>query len=114
MTAASQTKSHKPRRDPQDSVSFDVSDADRRLIRNIIDRTAAKAKEFGAPINKMTMIMDLTATHANGCPLRLADLLAADDFNLFHDVFGISRHINRNTGKLENCFLPRFRVKSAA
>ena len=52
--------------------------------------------------------MDITACHANGNPLRLAELLSADDFNFCHDVLGIRRHINRETGQLENCFVPRF------
>ena len=58
--------------------------------------------------------MDFTAVHANGNPLRLADLLAADDFNFAHDAFGIARHLNRTNGQLENCFLPRFTQKQAA
>jgi len=33
-----------------------------------------------------------------------------------HDVSGIARHLNRETGRLEGCFLPRFsdHSKSAA
>ncbi len=46
-------------------------------------------------------------------PLRLADLLAADDFNFAHDVFGIMRHIDRRTGRLDNHFVPRFCSESA-
>jgi len=52
--------------------------------------------------------MDVTACHANGNKLDLAGLLAADDFNFSHDVFGIYRHIDRDTGKLGNCFRPRY------
>ncbi len=52
--------------------------------------------------------MDITAAHRNGCPLKLDELLKAEDFDFAHDVFGIRRYINRKTGKLENCFLPRF------
>jgi hypothetical protein len=59
-------------------------------------------------IAKQNLTMDLTAVHANGNPLRLAALLAADDFNFAHDVYGIQQHINRNTAKLENHFSPRF------
>lgn len=51
--------------------------------------------------------MDISATHFH-CPLRLADLLDADQFNFAHDMRGIQRHLNRRTGKLENFFLPRF------
>jgi hypothetical protein len=52
--------------------------------------------------------MDITACHLNGCKLDLAKLLAADDFNFAHDVLGIRRHIDRETGQLMNCFRPRF------
>ena len=51
--------------------------------------------------------MDLSATHAV-TPLRLGDLLAADDFHFAHDVFGIMRHIDRRTGRLDDHFVPRF------
>jgi hypothetical protein len=51
--------------------------------------------------------MDLMATHANGCPLDFAKLAGFDDFNLVHDVSGIQRHIDRDTGTLGGCFLPR-------
>ena len=58
----------------------------------------------------MDTIMDIAAAHLNGCPLKLDELLHADDFNFLHDVFGIMNNINRQTGKLENNFLPRYAV----
>lgn len=79
-------------------VSFDVSSADTEIIRKIVDRADGN----------FDMMMDITACHANGCALNLAGLLNADDFNFAHDVYGISTHINRKTGKLEHCFCPRF------
>lgn len=51
--------------------------------------------------------MDLIACHSNGCPLDYAKLLEFDLFNLAHDILGIGRHLNRITGQLENCFVPR-------
>lgn len=45
---------------------------------------------------------------ADGCPLKLEALAKADEANFAHDVFGIRRHIDRETGKLGDCFLPRF------
>ena len=57
---------------------------------------------------KLTVIMDIESTHNNGCKLNLYELLKADDYNFIHDVNGIRRHINRNTGKLEDCFIPRY------
>ena len=56
----------------------------------------------------MDAMMDIEACHSNGCPLRLNELLATDDGNFGHDVFGIRRHLDRETGKLGGCFLPRF------
>lgn len=58
--------------------------------------------------NVLAMSMDITAVHLNGCPLRLSELRNADDSNFYHDLYGIASNINRETGKLENCFLPRY------
>lgn len=55
--------------------------------------------------------MDITAVHANGNQLDLTALLAADDSNFAHDVFGIRRHLNRDTGELEDFFTPRFSAR---
>jgi predicted Zn-dependent protease with MMP-like domain len=57
--------------------------------------------------DKMSTMMDIQASHALN-PLRLDDLLAADDFNFAHDIYGIANHIDRDTGELTDCFLPRF------
>lgn len=95
-------------RKSQDSVSFTVSPADAAIIDKIIDRYQADAKKHGVKIDRLSSRMDITACHANGNPLRLADLLAADDFNFCHDVFGIEDHLDRSTGKLLHHFSPRF------
>jgi len=55
---------------------------------------------------RATLQMDLGACHvAEG--LDLQKLLDADTFTLIHDVAGIHLNINRETGKLEDFFLPR-------
>lgn len=54
------------------------------------------------------VIMDLEACHCNGCPLDLDGLLAANQGDFGHDVLGIRRHLNRRTGLLQDCFLPRY------
>ena len=71
-------------------------------------KIAARAKALNPELDQIDVALDLMETHLNGCPLRLDDLLAADDFNLMHDVYGISAHLNRETGQIEDCFLPRF------
>jgi hypothetical protein len=52
--------------------------------------------------------MDITLCHMNGCELRLDKLLMSNEYDFTHDVEGISKHINRDTGKLEHLFWPRF------
>lgn len=89
-------------------VSFTVSTTDRAIIKQIVDRAVALAKKNGAIVfDSQSIKMDITATHANGNPLRLQDLLVAPDFDFAHDIYGIHRHLNRKTGKLMNCFSPR-------
>ena len=78
------------------------------LISKIADRAVALADGVGYHINKMQTVMDIEACHCNGNPLQLEELLNADDFNFVHDVWGIRKHINRNNGKLEDFFVPRF------
>lgn len=78
------------------------------LQSKIADRAVAMAAKVGCKYDKLTALMDIDACHSNGTPLKLSELLAADDFNFAHDVFGIRANINRYTGQLENCFLPRY------
>lgn len=80
--------------------------ADSKLISRIARRAAA---DFAAcELTKEDIEMAITACHANGCPLRLADLLASDELNFGHDVLGIHRNIDRETGALKDNFWPRF------
>lgn len=77
------------------------------LIRKISRRAVSLYAAQGISLDRMSTQMDLSATHANGNPLDLDRLLAFDDFNFMHDITGIYRHLNRDTGKLGNFFRPR-------
>lgn len=96
-------------------VSFNVSDFDRTLIRSIVARAFRNAHlkaaldfiEESEVDARQALTMDLTACHANGCPVNLARLLDADDATFGHDITGIQRHIDRRTGKLRRAFGPR-------
>jgi len=55
--------------------------------------------------------MDLTAIHQNDVELDFKRLAEAKEFNFQHDIFGIRKHIDRNTGKLTRGFLPRLILK---
>lgn len=77
------------------------------VIRKIAARAVALSERLGHKWEKSHAVMDIMACHSKN-PLKLEELLAADDFNFGHDVFGINRHLNRDTYELEDCFLPRF------
>lgn len=94
-------------------IQFQAKDADRVLLDRIIKRAhhyAAFSETFEAEIDTA---MCITACHLNGCRLDLAKLLEADEFNFLHDVGGIVRHIDRETGKLRHHFLPRCAGRTA-
>lgn len=65
------------------------------------------------PFDRSGATMDLIACHNHGCKLDLQALVDADDFDFSHDVYGINRHLNRKTGELTDCFLPRFAAREA-
>lgn len=77
------------------------------VINAIAERAVALAASMGLDWNKRDALMDIMAAH-DAIPLKLDDLLAADNSNFAHDVFGINRHLNRQTLRIEDCFLPRF------
>lgn len=81
---------------------------ERAIIDNIIDRAVEMCmKNDGSVLDKLTLRMDISAVYVH-TPLKLEALFETDDFNFAHDVFGIMRNIDRQTGELANCFLPRF------
>jgi len=86
--------------------STEPEDAD--LIHEIAVRANRVADEVGITYAVQDAAMDLTATHLNGCPLRLQALATAPAGEFGHDVFGIRKNLNRETGKLEGFFHPRY------
>lgn len=91
-------------------ISFSVSLLDRRKIEEIADRAMGELRiaRRNDPFTRLDIVMDVTAVHANGCPLRLGALEEADAFNFAHDILGIRTHLDRETGELMDCFRPRF------
>lgn len=88
------------------TIRFDVPREHFDTIIKICERAERECKHLTG--TRMDLVMDLSATHASGCPLKLDELLNANDSDFGHDIHGIRRHINRETGRLEGCFLPRF------
>lgn len=89
-------------------VSFKVSKSERAIIEHIADRAWGLEWLRENYDDRVSLVMDVTATHANGNRLRLNDLLGTDDFNFAHDLGGICSCLDRDTGKLTGNFRPRF------
>lgn len=83
-------------------LDFDMTDEDRLIL----SRVTARCKEEGMH-DLLGIEMDLNAIHSNGCPLDFQVLFDFDLGNFNHDIGGIRAHIDRETGKLINCFSPR-------
>ena len=89
-------------------VNFNATQEETNLIVKIAERAATMCEEAGVKYDGLTINMDLTAVHCNGCRLNLDGLLHADEFDFVHDILGIRRHLHRGTGLLEGCFMPRY------
>ncbi len=83
---------------------------DYKLAKKIVKRASDEmnSRGVGIGLDEFSLQMDIIATHINGCKLKLKELLAADTGNFLHDVCGIIRHLDRTTGKLIDCFVPRY------
>ena len=88
-------------------IDWNTTKEERLIIFQISSRAVSL---IGADL--LTTTMDIVAVHLNGCPLDLNELAAADDFSFIHDIEGIARHLDRATGRLQNCFVPRFARES--
>lgn len=80
--------------------------ANRKKLMAITDRAAKLVEGLGLAACKVDIMMDLEAAHRD-TPLDFDKLLAFDDGNFGHDISGIRHHLNRRTGELEDCFVPR-------
>jgi len=93
-------------------LNWNTTKEDTLAISKIVDRYIEFHYSLNIPKqyqrSKLDIMMDVEATHNNGCPLKLQGLLNAKDCDFTHDLIGIQQNINRKTGKLENCFLPRY------
>jgi hypothetical protein len=86
-------------------LNWRVSNTDAALIRKIADR--AMTDHPSLELTHLGITMDVQACHANGTPLDLTALLGFPAFDFTHDIIGIHWHLNRDTGKLEDFFVPR-------
>lgn len=79
-------------------------------ILKLANYASAQAQEHLLHYPVMDAMMDLSAAHKQ-MPLNLDAMLDArtkNQFDLIHDLFGIRKHMNRVTSKLDGYFVPRF------
>lgn len=79
--------------------------AERTALNRVLDR-AQKTDLPRFVIERTKLTMDLSAVHFH-TPLDLEKLADFPEFDFAHDLLGIHEHLDRNTGKLTDCFLPR-------
>lgn len=75
------------------------------LFKQIADREVKEGICYST--DRMSILMDIEAAHAT-YPLKLKELLNAPVVDFAHDIYGIAANLNRNTGELENYFIPRY------
>ena len=83
------------------------------IFRLIGQRTAAMAARINAEVDPNEIARLVMVAHERK-PLRLEELLEADDLDFIHDVFGIRRHLDVATGELRDCFVPRYAARQPA
>lgn len=94
-------------------INWKCSKGDQARISAIARRAITLAKLHAIDWTFLDFEMDIKACHLNGCPLDLDSLYVAKDGDFGHDVFGIRAHLDRNTGQLTGCFVPRYAQKEA-
>jgi hypothetical protein len=95
-------------------VKFDTNRLDFDTVTKIVERAWDLPWLRHSYDSRLDLHMDICAVHANGNPLRLQDLLEADDVNFAHDMGGIRAWLNRASGKLDGSFSPRYSQRVAA
>ena len=80
---------------------MEIPDNELELIGLIASRAAI---DLG--LDLIDIQMDLTVVHFHN-PLRLGDFLKSDNNTFSHDIAGIAFHLDRETGELLDCFLPK-------
>ena len=68
---------------------------------------AHQARDKGLRREIIQTVMDLNLVDEH-YDVDWAAMAADNGSNMLHDVVGIAHHLDRKTGKLKDCFLPRF------
>lgn len=97
-----------------DMPRLNATRAEREVILGIVRRFEDLVGD-DLEVNRLSTMMDLEACHCNGCLLDLEGLRdLSRDVDLVHDVAGIGRYLDRETGKLTQAFTPRYAARVPA
>ncbi len=77
------------------------------LIAEIVNRALPRLED----VKRLDLMMDIEFAHAD-IPIKLEELATAPEGSFMHDVTGIIQHMDRDTGKLGDCFVPRYAVNA--
>lgn len=94
-------------------IQFNASPRELELMSMIADRAVHLAQDMGYTYRKEDIMLDLNACVSNAWKLDLQGLLDSDLGDFGHDVFGINKHMDRQTGLLKDCFVPRYALGKA-
>lgn len=90
------------------NVNLDVPSDVRALILRVAIRAEDEIfKKQNVKVDRLGLVMDLSAAYANNNKIDFHALLGFPEYDFAHDVTGIMRYLNRETGILEECFVPR-------
>jgi hypothetical protein len=85
---------------------FKTTKEDYELISKIVDRCMKEEETDFIWKDVQTASMDLECAF-NDVNLDLDKLLKSSHQDFLHDIHGVVFNLDRNTGKIKNCFLPR-------
>ena len=92
--------------------NFSLSQDDFRHVETILQRF----ERIAGPLRseRAGVMMDLIACHNGACAIDFAAMARGNEIDLAHDVAGIFRHFDRETGELTECFTPRHATRVTA
>ncbi len=84
-----------------------VTDETRDAVEELLTRRGGTVFHAIPPELRQDIEMDLCVVDAFNYPLDFPRMLKAEAADLMHDIHGIRANLNRKSGKLDNCFVPR-------
>lgn len=84
-----------------------MTEEEQQAFVRVVDRAERLLMEQDVEFDRIDIVMDLLNVHEKCVPLDFERMADAPKGDFGHDIAGIWDNYNRETGKLENCFLPR-------